>query len=77
MNEIRIDLETLQKYIEETAPTSEHYHKGIHYLLISLLQSGAVWRDPANIVLTVEDMEAELDPNLAKLLDDLARGRHH
>lgn len=77
MNEIRIDLETLQKYIEETSPASEHHHKGIHYLLISLLRSGAIWRDPANIVLTVEDMDAELDPNLAKLLDDLARGRHH
>ncbi len=77
MNEIRIDLETLQKYIEETAVTSEHYHKGIHYLLISLLQSGAVWRDPANIVLTIEDMEADLNPELGKLLDDIARGRHN
>ena len=77
MNEIRIDLETLQKYVEETAPTSDHYHKGIHYLLISLLTNGSVWRDPAQIVLTIEDMEAELNPDLGKLLDDIARRRNH
>jgi hypothetical protein len=77
MNEIRIDLKTLQTYIEETSATSDYYHKGIHYLLISLLQSGAVWRDPAQIVLTIEDMESELNPDLAKKLDDIARRRHN
>ena len=87
-NEIRLDLETLRQYIEATAPTqewatsqqsqcpecgAEMHHKGIHALFRSLLIMGSIWRDPPSIILTHQDVEADLDEELARLLDDIAR----
>lgn len=69
--EIRIDLESLKIFIEETRPGAEAEHRSVHYLLRSLLQMGARWRDPPTVVLTVNDVEADFDEELQGVLDRL------
>ena len=69
--EIRIDLESLETFIEETKSGAEAEHRSIHYLLKSILQMGARWRDPPVVVLTVNDVEADFDEELQGVLDRL------
>ena len=46
-----------------------YQHKLLHYLLKSMLNMGARWRDPPIIVLTVDDVEADLSEELQATLD--------
>jgi hypothetical protein len=73
-SELRIDLESLQGYIEATSSGAISEHKAIHYLLKSILDMGCRWRDNPTIVITRNDVEAELDSDLAQDLDDLLGG---
>ena len=67
-SEIRIDMERLEEFIEMTY-SGPHQHKLLHYLLKSMLDMGARWRDPPVIVLTVDDIEAELSEELQDKMD--------
>lgn len=86
--EIRLDLDTLREYVNATEPTAEWansrqsqcpecgaemHHKGIHAMIKSILIMGSLWRDPPTIILTHEDVEADLDEELAELLDAIAQ----
>jgi hypothetical protein len=67
-SEIRIDMERLEYFIEMTH-SGPHQHKLLHYLLKSMLNMGARWRDPPIIVITVDDVEADLSEELQEKLD--------
>ena len=67
-SEIRIDVERLEEFIEMTN-SGPYQHKLLHYLLKSMLNMGARWRDPPIIVLTVDDVEADLSEELQATLD--------
>ena len=69
--EIRIDLGSLDLFIEETRPGANSEHRSIHHLLRSLRDLGARWRDPPVVVLTVNDVEADFDEELQGVLDRL------
>ena len=64
-SEIRIDVERLEEFIEMTH-SGPYQHK---LLLKSMLNMGARWRDPPIIVLTVDDVEADLSEELQATLD--------
>ena len=67
-SEIRIDMERLEEFIEMTY-SGPYQHKLLHYLLKSMLNMGARWRDPPIIVITVDDVEADLSEELQEKLD--------
>ena len=67
-SEIRIDVERLEEFIEMTH-SGPYQHKLLHYLLKSMLNMGARWLDPPIIVLTVDDVEADLSEELQATLD--------
>jgi len=69
MNEIRIELDTLLTLNDQTGPTGEWSHRALHHLLVQ----GGVFRDPAIIVLTDKDVEADFDDELAERMDYLAQ----
>jgi len=71
--EIRIDLESLQGFIDITDSGKICEHKSIHFLLKSILEMGSRWRDPPTIVLTTSDREADFDEELAETLDKISR----
>jgi hypothetical protein len=73
MNEIRIELDTLLTLYDQTGPTGEWSHRALHHLLETLLVQGGVFRDPAIIVLTDKDVEADFDDELAERMDYLAQ----
>jgi|TARA_B100001996_G_C18359504_1_gene477230 hypothetical protein len=73
MNEIRIELDTLLTLYDHTGPTGEWSHRALNHLLETLLVQGGVFRDPAIIVLTDQDIEADFDEELAKRMDFLAQ----
>tara|TARA_R110001592_G_scaffold252102_2_gene514810 strand:- start:317 stop:547 length:231 start_codon:yes stop_codon:yes gene_type:complete len=66
--EIRIDLDRLNEFIDMTE-SGPYQHKLLYYLLKSMRNMGARWRDPPIIVLTVDDVEADLDEDLQATLD--------
>tara|TARA_R110000782_G_scaffold13707_1_gene40242 strand:- start:231 stop:461 length:231 start_codon:yes stop_codon:yes gene_type:complete len=67
-SEIRIDVERLEEFIEMTH-SGLYQHKLLNYLLKSMLNLGARWRDPPIIVLTVDDVEADFSEELQATLD--------
>jgi hypothetical protein len=71
--EIRIDLESLQGFIEATKSGAISEHKSIHYLLRSILEMGSRWRDPPVVIITTQDQEADYDEELADQLDKISR----
>jgi hypothetical protein len=72
--EFVVDEEVLQSFVDMTDVTGEIPHKGIHHILLSMLQMGFMFRDTHQVILTNGDLEAGLDDDYNNYLDKRARG---